>query len=344
MLRFAGGGPRRRPCSLPFTAVPEALKHSTWPPSMKPGTRFDRGTQYDGIDSQRLPRALQTGSQPQHFLLRAVEAVVVGRRLTLFDIARSWPGAERIRAPLKALDRLLSNPHMHAQREQIYAGMARWLIRSKQPVIAIDWSDLKADRSWHLLRAAIPVGGRTMPILDWVFPAGQQGSPKARRLFLERLGHILPPDACPVLVTDAGFCGPWFRAVEAKGWHWLGRLRHRTHVKPVDAEDRDDQWLPCKAVYELADAHPRDLGLMHAIRNHPVTCRMVLHAKPPRGRKHRNRRDVPVRSSQSRQQARRESSPWLLMASPEQSTLSARRIATRGVRDARGQSHLPVSS
>jgi hypothetical protein len=50
----------------------------------------------------------------QHVLLRTVEAVVVGRRLTLFDIARSWPGAERIRAPLKALDRLLSNPHMHA--------------------------------------------------------------------------------------------------------------------------------------------------------------------------------------------------------------------------------------
>ena len=264
----------------------------------------------------------------QHVLLRAVEAVVVGRRLTLFDIARSWPGAERIRAPLKALDRLLSSPHMHAEREQIYAGMARWLVRSKQPVIAIDWSDLKADRSWHLLRAAIPVGGRTMPILDMVFPAGQQGSPKAQRLFLERLGHILPPDACPVLVTDAGFCGPWFRAVEAKGWHWLGRLRHRTHVKPVDAEDRDDQWVSCKAMYELANAHPRDLGLMHAIRNHPVTCRMVLHAKPPRGRKHRNRRHVPVRSSQSRQQARRESEPWLLMASPELSTLSARRIVT----------------
>ena len=25
-----------------------------------------------------------------------------GRRLTLMDVARSWPGAERVRAPLKA--------------------------------------------------------------------------------------------------------------------------------------------------------------------------------------------------------------------------------------------------
>jgi hypothetical protein len=37
-------------------------------------------------------------------LLRAVEAMVHGRRLTLIELARAWPDAERIRAPLKALD------------------------------------------------------------------------------------------------------------------------------------------------------------------------------------------------------------------------------------------------
>ncbi len=40
--------------------------------------------------------------------------------------------------------------------------MTRWLVRSKQPIIIIDWSDLKDDRSWHLLRAAIY--GRRMQI------------------------------------------------------------------------------------------------------------------------------------------------------------------------------------
>lgn len=38
-------------------------------------------------------------------LMRAVEALIAGRRLTLMDVARSWPGAERVRAPLKAFDR-----------------------------------------------------------------------------------------------------------------------------------------------------------------------------------------------------------------------------------------------
>jgi len=90
----------------------------------------------------------------ERVLMRAVEALIEGRRLTLMDVARSWPGAERVRAPLKALDRLLRNPHLHAEREPLYAGMARWLLQCERPVIIVDWSELKADLSWHVLRAA----------------------------------------------------------------------------------------------------------------------------------------------------------------------------------------------
>lgn len=115
-------------------------------------------------------------------LLRSIEALLAGRRLTLMDVARSWPGAERIRAPLKAFDRLLSNAHLQGERETIYADMARWLLRGDRPVVVIDWSDLKADRSWCMLRAAVPVGGRTLPVLDMVFPGSQQGSPKVDQL------------------------------------------------------------------------------------------------------------------------------------------------------------------
>ncbi len=260
-------------------------------------------------------------------LLRAVEALVQGRRLTLIDLARSWPGAERIRAPLKALDRLLGNRHLHAEREAIYRAMAGWLVRGQQPVIVIDWSDLKADRSWHLLRAAIPVGGRTLSILDWVVPNGQQASPHVEKRFLQRLASILPDGVCPVLVTDAGFRAPWFRAVEAMGWHWLGRLRHRAHLKPATVADEPSQWLPCKALYVMATRQPRDFGLMDIVRNHPLRCRVVLHHKPAKGRKDRNRQGKPARSKISRQNARREREPWLLVASPDLD-LSARQLVT----------------
>jgi hypothetical protein len=177
-------------------------------------------------------------------LSRAVEALIHGRRLTLIEVARAWPGAERMRAPLKALDRLLGNGHLHAEREHVHAAMARWLLRGAHPVIVLDWCDLKANRRWHLLRAGVPVGGRTLTILDRVFPDGQQGSPTADKRFLQHLATLIPKDVRPILVTDADFRAAWFRAVEARGWHWLGRLRHRTLVKPVDVFDEPEAWVP----------------------------------------------------------------------------------------------------
>ncbi|WP_039955822.1 IS4 family transposase, partial [Xanthomonas graminis] len=163
-------------------------------------------------------------------LLRSVEALIAGRRLTLTDVARAWPGAERVAAPLKAFDRLLSNGQLHGERERIYADMAQWLLRGQQPVIVVDWSELKADRRWCLLRAAVPVGGRTLPVLDMVFPGKQQGSPAAEKHFLKRLATLVPKHARPLLVTDAGFRCPWFREVTALGWDWVGRLRGTTRV------------------------------------------------------------------------------------------------------------------
>lgn len=138
--------------------------------------------------SEVLQKCLSDGLGAMHsarsrVLLRAVEAPLAGRHLTLMDVARNWPGAERVRAPLKALDRLLSKRHLHAERERVYANTAHWLLRGARPVIVIDWSDLKADKAWCLLRAAVPVGRRTLPVLDMVFPGRDAGSPVAEQRF-----------------------------------------------------------------------------------------------------------------------------------------------------------------
>lgn len=93
-------------------------------------------------------------------LLGAVQSLLSCRRLILMDMARSWPGAQRVRAPLKRLDRLLSNVHLADEREALYAAMMRWLIRHPNPLILIDWSDLHEDCRWQLLRASIPMSGR----------------------------------------------------------------------------------------------------------------------------------------------------------------------------------------
>ena len=70
-----------------------------------------------------------------------------------------------------------SSCHLRVRREPIHAAM----VRNEQPVITVDCFDLKVDRSWHLSRAAIRAGGRALTVLGVVFPAGQQGSPKAEK-------------------------------------------------------------------------------------------------------------------------------------------------------------------
>jgi len=190
------------------------------------------------------------------------------------------------------------------------------LLRSPQPLILIDGSDLKADGSWYLLRAVVPVGGRGLPILDMVFPDGKQYSPKAERTFLKRLKAIVPEGVTPILITDAGFRSTWFRAVEALGWYWLGCLRNTTHVKPTAAPDHANQWIPCKALYALANATPHDMGLMDTVRKRPWVCHVALWSKPPKGRCAKTRRGAKPRSSRSKKNAAREREPCIIVASP----------------------------
>ena len=261
-------------------------------------------------------------------LLQAVEALIQGRRLTLSDIARSWPGAMRVRAPLKAFDRLLGNRHLHGERHGIEQDMARWLLRGPQPVILIDWSDLKPDKSWCLLRAAIPVGGRTLTLLDMVFPGREQGSPGAERRFLQQLHKLVPAHSTPILVTDAGFRSPWFRAVSAQGWHWVGRLRGTTFIKPQAVPDHPQQWADSRHLHAMATATPHELPSMLINRSTPLACRLVVYAKARKGRGKANRRTPSKvsRSSSSLKAAAREREPWLIVASPELSNASPRQL------------------
>jgi hypothetical protein len=104
-------------------------------------------------------------------------------------------------------------------------------------------------------------------------------------------------------------------------------LRNRTQLKPVAAPDEAGEWVPCKAMYEQYMGKTRDFGLMDITRSNAFKARVVLHGKPPKGRKDRNRQGVLARNSNSRKSAKREREPWILIASPELK-LGARQVVT----------------
>lgn len=244
-------------------------------------------------------------------LLGAVAALLRGRRLILMDLARHFPGAERVRAPLKRLDRLLGNPHLAREAEPLYGAMARWLIRHTRPAIVIDWSDLKTDGSLHLLRAGIPVGGRTLTVLEEIHPERKKNSPRVERAFLKRLKALLPPAVKPIIVTDAGFRAPWFRQVRKLGWDYVGRVRNRTQVRLIEG----GAWVANRTLHAKARTQPKRFRAAHIVRNAPWPCDLVLVRKRRRGRRSLTRRGQRARSRKNLKAAQSAREPWLLATS-----------------------------
>jgi hypothetical protein len=249
----------------------------------------------------------------------AVEALLSVRRLVLMELARAFPGAERVRVPLKRLDRLLGNVHLHGVVEHFYGGLARWLVRQPQPVILVDWSDLKADQSLHVLRAAVPMGGRALTLFEQIHPQQRLGSAAAERDFLQRLRRLLPAGTRPIIVTDAGFRQRWFRDVRQLGWDYLGRVRGQVRVRLAESP-----WQPLRALYERADATPRAFTAALS-ESRPWACRLILLRRASRGRRARTHFGQPRRARRSQQAATRARDPWALATSLD---LPPARIAT----------------
>lgn len=249
-------------------------------------------------------------------LLGAVRALIAGRRLTLMELARSWPDALRVAAPLKKLDRLLGNPHLAGEREALYAAIAGWAVRQPRPVIVVDWSPLDGRGRFQLLRAGLAVGGRTLTLYECACPAKCVGSPRIERALLRALKRSIPAGSIPILVTDAGFHAPWFRAVRRLGWDWIGRVRGRALVRPQAAENTFDRWIPCTQLYRRVKEAACDLGLWETVRSQSIVCRLVLYYKAPQGRMDTTLKGERARNRYSRKIAQRESDPWLLAASP----------------------------
>jgi hypothetical protein len=253
----------------------------------------------------------------RHVLLQALQALIDGRRLTLTDLSRSWPDATFSHAPLKAVDRLLSNPHIHRSILPLSRAMSAWLLKGPSPVLVVDWVDLRRDGCWCALRAAMPVGGRTVTVYERIYPIKQINSPVAERAFLALLAQVVPEGVRPIVVTDAGFRSGWFRAVAGYGWDYIGRVRN--NVKVRNATDTD--WRACATLHAGASRRAEDLGAYRIVQAEPLSCRLI---RVRRQRKHRDQltqAGQPQQGTAARKARKAAREPWLLATSlpPERS-------------------------
>lgn len=239
-------------------------------------------------------------------VLWGIESLIVGDNLSLTAIGRSSLQGDKVKHNIKRSDRLIGNRKLHQDFTQFYTVLARSLIgKNRQPIILVDWTDAPKDH--EALVAAVPQSGRALCIYSEVYPSGITGKTKIESGFLQALKTILPSDCCPIMVTDAGFRNPWFKAVRKLGWHYLGRVRGRLCVKRPDGE-----WLDTEVLLSQASLRPTDLGNWVTSKSTPLYSRLVVVNRYKKTKKKRSSK----KGSRPQRKARAGAiEPWLLSTS-----------------------------
>jgi hypothetical protein len=243
-------------------------------------------------------------------LFRAVRALIGGGALWLSALGRSLDDGVAAKHGIKAIDRLLGNTVLHAQRHQIYAAMTKALLLGRrQAVVLVDITETRPGAC--ALTASLAMEGRSIPLYGQVRSKRSISKRTSIRTFLRALQRVLPPEVQPILVTDAGFESPWFDQVIELGWNYVGRVRHQTQFE-ID----DHHWVGAKALHRCAGYHARDLGYLRFPRHRPRARRLVVSALPKhQGRTRRNTRGRKGRTIVDRRCAKSAREPWLLATS-----------------------------
>jgi hypothetical protein len=156
------------------------------------------------------------------------------------------------------------------------------------------------------LVAAVPIGGRALPIYVEVHPLKKLGNAAVEKRFLCALKAITPSECRSVIVTDAGFKGPFFEAVLDQGWDFVGRIRGTTKAVSSVGEMVSKEQL-----YARASIAPVELGSFGLFARHRIPCRLVLVRK----RRRPGRKKPPPTCKEEREMRQAALDPWLLATS-----------------------------
>jgi hypothetical protein len=239
-------------------------------------------------------------------LVDCAEGLVKAQKLVPAAIGRAMSG--RPKHNIKRVDRTLANTAIHVQRWTIFQALAHHLLDGNpRPEVVVDWT--QALGTFRALVAAVPTGGRAIAILAQVHPESKLGNRTVQRRFLQLLGRVLPAGCRPVIITDAGFHGPFFRDVEKLGWKFLGRIRGTATAHRV----ADGQRVSKNDLYDIATRQAKDLGAFRLYRGpRSIPCRLVLVKKPPKARM------LPPPTTKDEREYRKSCrDPWLLATSME---------------------------
>lgn len=244
-------------------------------------------------------------------LEKCVRSASMKNHLSVTSLGRSVEGQVYEKHRIKCADRLLSNLNLQREIPDIYQAIIQKLTHDvAQPVLLVDWSDLDPSKKNFLLRAGMVCQGRSVTLYEEIHALNTKEKPATHRQFLEQLKAMLPPVCKPVVVTDAGFRGPWFKQVLEIGWDYVGRVRHQTMYHTAE-----DDWSYCRDLHTKATGKPSAMQHVTLARANPLPTTLVLYKNRVKNRHAVNRDGQPKRSKVSRNAASGAKEPWLLATS-----------------------------
>lgn len=225
--------------------------------------------------------------------------------MTPAAIGRVLPGEALPKHGIKRVDRLLGNPKMVGDRSRFFRAIAQRLLgECVRPVVLVDWTH--AGGPHEALVAAVPIGGRAVPIYIEVHPLKKLGNAAVEKRFLHALKAIVPRQCRCVIVSDAGFKGPFFQAVLGLEWDFVGRIRGTTKaISSVGEKISKEQF------YARASTTPVELGRFGLFVKQRIPCRLVLIRK----RRKPGPKLPQPKSKEEREQRQSALDPWLLASS-----------------------------
>jgi hypothetical protein len=256
-------------------------------------------------------------------LFAAANALINGKKLSLAGLGRNLESSAKTKHCIKRIDRLLGNKKISNELIFLYQNMAKLLLsRTKQVLILVDWSSLTRCGQFQMIRAAIPMAGRAITIYEETHLEKDYEKPETHRQFLLKLKEVLPQGCSPIIVSDAGFKNPWFKAVQDLGWEWVGRIRGKTKYRCQGSK----AWISVDELYKITTLKERFFGVVELAKSNPILCGFYLFTQKKKHRVHKNLRGHRVRCSSSLKHARREREPWLIASSLNCKNNSAKKI------------------
>lgn len=275
---------------------------------------------------QRLLEVFRYAQTPIHGARRkalhvAVCALLRQRRLTLSALGRSLGTRAKPKHSIKRIDRLLGNRHLWKERFDIYKAMARALLAHQRAhqwlYIVVDWSPCSADCEMQLLRASVALGGRSITLYEEIHPLSVLGRADVHENFLDRLSMLLGSRHQIVVITDAGFCIPWFEDVQKRGWYFVGRSLRRVSVRRP-CRDNPEQPAPDDESFFTPELMAQACGRARRFKGYflrrlqPLKCDLILGKRPLPSRKAKGRKGNVRRCKNSKKHAATARVPWLL--------------------------------